>query len=321
MEIKQLQRFLAVVENGSLARAARALGLTQQALGVTISNLEREMDVILLDRGPGGVTRPTAYGAMLVRHAKAILSAADRAVDDLHAFRDSRSGQVVVGCGESFAPEIVAEAVSRLRADRPDVSITLLEGYSEDLHARMLHGEIDFVAGADVGGASEELLRLPIYSCRDVVVVRAEHPLAGRRNLTLSDLQPYAWMAPAARPSDHEAIVEAFRRSGLQPPTRFVFSDAFNVGLHLIMRENYMFMISPAFIEGPLVERYDVLVKLDIDEPTVERRASLTYTRNTELNPTALLLIEEIRSAAFRRLSDMDYAVALDQGGPLWEAA
>ena len=128
-------------------------------------------------------------------------------------------------------------------------------------------------------------------------------------------------MAPAGRPSDHATIVETFRRAGLEPPTRFLFTDAVNVGTHLLMRQDYLFMISPAFIEGPLVEKYGALVRLDIDEPTVERRAGLTYTPNTELNPTALSLMEEIRATAYRRLGAMDYAITLDEGRPLWKAA
>ena len=104
MEIKQLRRFLAVVETGSLTAAAPTVGLTQQALGASISNLEKELGVMLLDRGPGGVTTPTAYGMMLVAHAKSILSSENRAREELHAFRDARGGSVRIGIGEAFAP-------------------------------------------------------------------------------------------------------------------------------------------------------------------------------------------------------------------------
>ena len=60
MELKQLERFLAVYDEGSLAKAAKTLGLTQQALSASLANLEDSLGARLFDRGPGGVTRPTA---------------------------------------------------------------------------------------------------------------------------------------------------------------------------------------------------------------------------------------------------------------------
>ena len=77
MELRQLKRFLAVYDQGSLVLAAKSLGLTQQALSASLANLEEELGVRLFSRSPGGVTRPTDYGETLVRHARAQLAAPD----------------------------------------------------------------------------------------------------------------------------------------------------------------------------------------------------------------------------------------------------
>ena len=89
MEIRQLQRFLAVIEHGSLSAAAKQLGLTQQAVSTAISKLENEIDLRLFDRAPGGITKPTAYGRALVRHARSQIAAIARAEQELHADRKS----------------------------------------------------------------------------------------------------------------------------------------------------------------------------------------------------------------------------------------
>lgn len=313
MEIKQLKRFLAVVEHGSLTAAAPGLEVTQQALGASIAGLERELGMVLLERRPGGQTALTPYGAMLVRHARAILASESRAVEELQAFKDARGGGVVVGIGETFAPEVVAEAVQIFHERRPNVTINLIEGYSEVLLERLLDGKLDFIAGADIGVADQRLVRFPVYAAKDIVIARAQHPLAARKGLTLADLQPYTWMAPYSRPADAEVIRETFLRTGLEPPARFIWTDAPTVGTYLLLLDDYLFMTSPALVTGPLMDRFKALVRLDVKEPTVERRASLIYNQN-QLNPPAMQLMEEIRGTSHRHIAEMSYAVALNAG-------
>ncbi|RMF12377.1 MAG: LysR family transcriptional regulator, partial [Alphaproteobacteria bacterium] len=211
MEFKQLQRYMAIVDHGSFLKAAKALGISQQALSASIRTLEREIGVTILDRGPGGVTRPTPYGRILLRHARAQEAARLRALRELHALRDARGGAVSMGIGESFASEIIATAVSRFHEARPDIKISLIEGYSEDLLEKLRRGQIDFLAGSigfDV--ETDDLVQMTFYSRQDVVVARRGHPLADMENPELDQLAHYTWLVPASRPSDKEAILNAF---------------------------------------------------------------------------------------------------------------
>jgi DNA-binding transcriptional LysR family regulator len=321
VEIKQLKRLLAVVEWGSLAAAAPTLGLTQQALGSSIANLEKELGVTLFDRGPGGVTTPTAYGAMMVQHAKSILASAARAEEELRAFRDARGGSVKLGVGESFAPDVVARAVQALHASRPDVKITLFEDYSEILLERLAAGEIDFIAGSDDGSLDQHLLRTSLYTSRDVIITRAAHPLAGRKNLTLADLQPFTWLVPYSRPSDAKAIAQAFERAGLAPPSRFIWTDAPIVGLQLLLLEDFVIMTSPAMVQAALGDRPGAIVKLDIDEPSVERRAGLTYRAASKLNPSAMLLMALISESATAYAGQKAFAADVAKNADISDAA
>jgi LysR family transcriptional regulator of gallate degradation len=254
---------------------------------------------------------PTAYGGLLVEHAKAVINAASRARDELHAFRDARGGSVTIGVGETFAPEIVAEAVRDFHNERPDVKITLFEGYSEHLLGRLRSGAIDFIAGADIGELSGEVLRLPLYVARDIVIARAEHPLTRRRKLSLKDLLPYTWMAPYSRPADATIIAEAFSNANLPAPQRFIWTDALSVGLHLLLLDDYLVLTAPALVAGPLM-KLKAVVALDIRQPTVERRAGLLYTTRTSLNPSAMSLMETVQRIARRHVSEMEYAVSLE---------
>jgi LysR family transcriptional regulator of gallate degradation len=228
---------------------------------------------------------------------------------------------VTIGVGETFAPDIIAATVSQFHDTRPDVKIVVIEDYTELLLKRMADGEIDFIAGADMAHGAEAFIRFPLYTTNDIVIARAQHPLADRKNLTLDQLQPFTWMAPYSRPADADFIAETFLKAGLEPPTRFLWTDAVNVGAHLLRQGDFLFMTSPAMIAGFSPVQGGPIVKLDTTQPSVERRAGLIYGESARLNPAAMQLMEELRTATHRRIGEVPYAHPLNTRRRLSDAA
>ena len=299
MELKQLERFLAVYDNGSLALAAKTLELTQQALSATLANLEEQIGTRLFDRGPGGVTRPTAAGEALVSHARAQLAADKRALDEITNLVEGRTGTVTIGVGEAFAGDIIVDAVKALRSDFPEVRVNLIEGYSEQLRYRLYDGEFDFIAaGVSAFELDQDYTREQIYSTDDIVVCRADHPLAGRAKLSLKDLCGYGWLVPYSRPSDLNTIVDTFVAENLPPPTRLIGSDAYRIGMQLLADSDLLVMVSPALIEPELSAPVPFLTRLGIAKPTIHRHASLIYPTSRPLTAPAQLLLNQVRKFA-----------------------
>lgn len=311
MELRQLERFLAVVDNGTIVAAARRLGMTQQALSASLAGLEQTLEVRLFDRGPGGKTRLTPYGDALVTHARSQLAADRRARQELLSLKLAESGVVTIGIGETFAGDIVAAAVTELHAERPALRINLIEGYSESLLARLYDGEFDFVAAAVGGlGLAPGYAAEAIYAASDVVACRAEHPLMQVRDLTLEHLAAHTWVVPYSRPSDVAAITETFVAAGLEPPRRFIGSDAFRIGMKLMAANDFLLMTSPALVTSRLAtETYGVRV-LPIDRPTVRRNASLIMSDERPMTPAATALLDAIRVAA-RAFADTGRALTI----------
>ena len=299
MEHRQLERFLAVVEHGSLAAAARQLQLTQQALSASLANLEQDLGVRLFDRGPGGITKATEHGTALIRHARSQLAGVERARQELRNLSDGRTGTVTVGLGESFAGDIIAEAVMRFRKSRPGIRVNLIEGYSEKLRHRLYDGEFDFIAaGVSAYELAEGFTREVIYSTNDVIAARPEHPLAARRNLQLKDLEGHAWLVPYSRPADLDVIIGTFVAENLEPPRNIVGSDAYRIGMQLLLASDLLIMVSPELIAPELGRRPAALKVLNIDRPTVPRNASLIHASDRPLTPPAALLLEEVCKVA-----------------------
>ena len=299
MELKQLERFLAVYDNGSLALAAKSLSLTQQALSASLANLEEQVGTRLFDRAPGGVTRPTAAGQALVSHARAQLAADARAVEEIQNLVAGRTGTVTIGVGEAFAGDIIVDAVRALRDRYPEVRVNLIEGYSEQLRYRLYDGEFDFIAaGISAFELHNDFEREQIYSTADIIVCRAGHPLAGRKKLLLADLCGYGWLVPYSRPADLNTILDAFAAENLEPPTQIIGSDAYRIGMQLLADSDLLVMVSPALIKPELSAPGPFLTRLDVSKPTISRHASLIYPRKRPLTAPAELLLEEVRKFA-----------------------
>jgi len=298
MEIKQLSRFLAVIDHGSLSSAAKHLGLTQQAISISIANLESEIDLRLFDRSPGGITKPTAYGRALVRHARSQMAAIERATQELHAIRDATSGTITIGVGETFPSDIMAAAISHIHSMRPEIRINVIEGYSELLIERLREGEFDFIAGGTGGlPLPDDLEQELLFSSDDVVVARARHPLIGLRNLQLQDLRNYTWMVPYSRSSDLDVIIHAFAKDNLDPPKRFIGTDTYMLGIHLMLSNDFLIMTTPALVGHELQQGSGLLGVLDIDRPTVRRHAHLIYPSNRPMSPVTTVLLQAVRDA------------------------
>lgn len=304
MELRQLQRFLAVVDEGSLAAAARTLGLTQQAMSASIATLEDDIAAKLFDRGPGGVTRPTTFGDALIPHARAQVAADRRARRALRAIADAEIGNVTVGIGESFAGDIVAEAILALHRTSPRLRVNVVEGYSESLLERFYVGEFDFVAvGVSNFSLREGYRAEVVYSVNDVVACRPQHPLLATKKLRLSDLEGYGWLVPYSRPTDLDVITETFTAEGLAPPTRFIGTDAYRIGMKVQSQSDLLVMTSPTLVTNPFARKTHGIRILPIDRPTVRRNASLVFNEHRPLTPAADAFLAHLRHATTEHAS------------------
>ena len=297
MELRHIRHFLAVVETGSFAGAARRLGLSQQALSASIGNLEKELSVELFHRA-GVQTVPTSYGNVLLKHAQLLDGEADRAINALRQYREADVGEIRIGIGEGFAGQIAPVAIDRLLGRSPEITIWITENYTQSLLEQLLEGKLDFVAGTQPAAwrESSDLVQEFIFETRDVVFARSSHPLAGRKRLKIGDLQGYTWIIGPHMPDTYGAVCSAFLEKDLPPPRRFVYCDAIASGLGLMLLNNYLHFATPDLLDFAVTSK--LVVKLEIEKPQRLRRASIWFRKHGILSPAATALLEEVRTVS-----------------------
>ncbi|WP_343230828.1 LysR family transcriptional regulator [Yinghuangia seranimata] len=219
-----LRSFLAVADAESFTAAAVALGYTQSAVSRQVAALEDEVGSPLFDRLPRGV-RLTDAGRALVPRARAVLEQVDGAHRDLAALRGLASGRVRVGAFATAGAALVPRAVAAFGAAHPGIAVTLVEGLTPRLLARLEADELDVVvvSGAAADAAPPEATLHHLLDEVMLVALPPTHRLAGRHRVRLAELADDAWIAGGARVED--SLLAPYIRDGFTPRTGFVASD------------------------------------------------------------------------------------------------
>lgn len=128
--------FLAVMHEGSLSAAARALGMTQPSVGRHIAALEAALKVTLFTRGPDGL-KPTATALEMQASAQAMASAAQHAVRVASGNQHEERGTVRITASQMMGGEVLPEILVRYQALHPLLTIELvLNNKMDDLLQR-----------------------------------------------------------------------------------------------------------------------------------------------------------------------------------------
>src|SRR4051812_33462744 len=106
VRLRDLHVLSTVVRTGTMAKAAKELGVTQSAISQMIADLEAALQVRLLDRSPRGIA-PTIYGDVLIKRSRAALDEIKNGIQEIEFLTDAAVGQVRIGCPESISSAVL----------------------------------------------------------------------------------------------------------------------------------------------------------------------------------------------------------------------
>ncbi len=187
MEIRVLRYFLAVVQEGTITGASRVLHVTQPTLSRQLMELEDELGQTLFLRSNHVITL-TPEGMLFRKRAEEIMTMVSKTEAEFHSLGTIAGGEVHIGGGETDAMHLVAEVIREIREEYPGIHFHVYSGNAEDVTERLDKGLLDFgVLIQPVNIERYENISLPVKEVWGVVV-RRDHPLAGRGQVTGADL-------------------------------------------------------------------------------------------------------------------------------------
>ncbi|MGB3148388.1 MAG: LysR family transcriptional regulator [Paracoccaceae bacterium] len=212
---RQLEYFAAVGELGSIAQAAEKVNVSSPSISAAITQLEQEFGLPLFVRQHAQGLSLTQAGRRMMTQVKLILREADGLVDLAGDLSGNVRGPLNIGCLVTFA-QVVLPSVRRAFEDRfPDVRIRQFELNQAEIFSALRRAEIDLALTYDLDLPAdlvfEGLVELP-----PLVVLAADHPLAGQETIAAKDLASLP-MVLLDLPFSSEYFLSFFAAIGARP--------------------------------------------------------------------------------------------------------
>ncbi len=298
LTLRDLHVFLAVVQQGSMAKAAAQLSVSQPAISKGIADLERLIGVRLLERGPRGIEL-TAFGEALMRRARAAFDELRQGVNEIEFLSDPTTGEIRIGCPESIAAGVLPAVIEKFTAEYPRMTLDVVQAQTVTLEFRELHERnVDLMIGripepfVEEGLQAEILFEEPLY-----IVAGAQSALAKRRKVTLAELADQRWILTPSNEVLSSPIAAAFNAQGLQMPRASIVSFSFHLRRNLLPRTDFL-SVMPASMLRLFNGRQTVLKALPVDVELKPVPVGIITLRNRQLSPEVHLFIETLRKTA-----------------------
>lgn len=186
MDLKLLEIFCCVCEEGSFSRAAERLGLSQPTVSEHIKTLENYFGTSLFDR-LGRRIHPTGAGEMLYSRGRTIIDLKQSVVEAMHHYLDRLEGELRIGASNIPGEYLLPRVIGRFHESYPRIRVQVMIGDSEQIVDGVTDGryEIGFV-GARPDQPGLELK--PFASDRLVLAVPASAPWDGNETVSVTEL-------------------------------------------------------------------------------------------------------------------------------------
>jgi DNA-binding transcriptional LysR family regulator len=210
LSIRQLEVFVALVEQGSFTKAARHLELSQSTVSGHMADLERRLGIRLVERDRNGV-QPTAGGKALLLPARQALQAEAGARMAVQELSGLLKGMLAVGGSTIPASYLLPELFGRFHRKHPGISLRLVTGDSRDVTDRVRRAEIEIgIVGAPPDAGDLKSAKLGEDSL--TVVVAPDHPLADRATVAGPDLLAHPFVMREEGSGTRAATMGALRK-------------------------------------------------------------------------------------------------------------
>lgn len=216
MELRHLRYFVAVAEEMHFGRAAERLGVSQPPLSQQVKDLERELGAELIDRSRRKI-RLTHAGRLFLEEARLALSQAEKAARTARRAHRGEVGTLSVGFVGSATYEVLPEALRSFRKRYPNVGLELQTMHGAQQAEAFREGRIQ--VGFLRPPVDDSLATRTLLEETLVAALPADHPLAGARKVSLSELagEDFVLAPRPAGPAVYDRIVGLCQEAGFSP--------------------------------------------------------------------------------------------------------
>jgi DNA-binding transcriptional LysR family regulator len=300
MDIRHLRNMLAVMEEGSLGKAAQRLNISQPALTKSIQRLEQHLGVPLFDREARGM-KPTFYADSLRDYAKAACVGMAEAESQIASLRNGTEGIITVAGPPVIVTELLPQILVRLSQERPKLQIRVV-ARNKNLFTGLLEGKFNLVVAMLYNEMPKEgLSKQWLFDDRLVLITRPDHPLAKRRKVKPSDLLDQKWIFSDIDTWNHRRLQLYFEQAGLPVPRARIETRNQVILKSIVMVSDHIGMMPKLGVETELAKGQ--LKCVELDSPLMLRPIGIVQRENEPRSPAVKSFVRIVEDVCKKRAS------------------
>ena len=217
MNLQHLRHFIVVAKHGNLLRASGELNISQSGLSRSISVLEENLGLALFERRTRGVEL-TDFGQRFLPRAQSMIHEYARAVEDIDAYRNHKTGKINIGINRAFVYFLADEVLRDIIAQSPDIEVSVVTDNYKSLTERLKASEFDVVLSLYLDNEkSEELVYEDLFPFESAIFSNRSHPLTKKKKASADELAQCRWALIDGKGA-RESFYDYFRTHGLPEP-------------------------------------------------------------------------------------------------------
>ena len=294
LRMRQVALLLAIGQHRTLRAAAAQLGLTQPAATKMLQELESAMGHALFDRVGRGL-QLTAAGHRVLAYFEGLQGHFDALTRELGELEQGSAGKLCIGSIMAASPAVLTQALIRLKALYPLLTIEITVDTSDRLSDALRRGDLDLVIGRVPDTNAGAFSFSPIAEEALSIVASPQHPLAGQARVAWAELLAYPWILQPHGSPMREVMEHEFKNQRSPLPRGLIETASILTTTNLI-GNSHMLAVMPTEV----AERYEAHGLLACLRYTVRQRLSVYGTiaaRDRPAGPAATQLMQFLGSA------------------------
>jgi DNA-binding transcriptional LysR family regulator len=297
LTLRDLHILKTVVASGSMAKAARTLGMSQPSVSEAMANLEAAVRVRMLDRGPRGI-EPTIYATALLRRGQIVFDELQQGIRDIEFLANPATGEVRLGCPENLAVGFVPTVIDQMSRRFPKITFEVTPVEPAAMGFRELRERsVDLMIGRIVNPPLDDDLEAKVlFDDRLRVVAGTSSPWARRRKIAFDELRDELWVHIPPDNAVNAFIAANLAAHGLTMPPAAVSTYSMHVRNHLVGTGRFLAMLWSWTLHFNTLG--GLLKILPVDLPVPSCPVAAVTLKNRTPSPVAELFIEQARGIA-----------------------
>jgi DNA-binding transcriptional LysR family regulator len=287
--LQQLRGFCCAARTKSISRAAERLSLSQPSVSLQIKALEQELGTALFERR-GPRIELTHDGERLLELARPLIEAIDHLDESFASLRESAErGTVNIAAGGSTLQYLLPPFVERYTREYPQVDVRLHNVTGKAGLALLRDGEVDFAVGP-MFDTPLDIAFHPLVTFEPMLIMRRDHPLAGRTRVTLKEIAKYPLILPPKTQSTYRVVDSVFTEHALD------YDVKLEVGGYDVIKKYVELGLGISIVMSHCLSGADHFHAIPLGRYFPKRTYGVVLRKEKVLSPAAEQFVRTIRS-------------------------